>query len=159
MPYLSTTSDPCEVIQHIFCNKNLYGNVVKSIGNSRAAREKGGLYCLYFCNPNNGSNITLSGERILEIFEHPCKICWCSEIEQCAGLAIINSVFFANVLLSFHEALRAKNESKLYCKSFKIPRCLFPNIEAKDQCITLNSTQIIKMACRAMTSGCCVTNK
>lgn len=159
MPCLSTTSDPCEVIQHIFCNKNLYGNVVKSIGKSRAAREKGGLYCLYFCNPADGSNITLRGERILQIFEHPCKICWCSPVEQCAGLAIMNTTFLANVLLSFDEALKAKSESKLYCKSFKIPGCLFPNVAAKDRCVTLNGKQIIKMACRAMTSGCCATNK
>ena len=159
MSCLSTTSDPCEVIQHVFCNKNLYVNVVKSIGKSRAARNKGGMYCLYFYSPSNGSNITIRGERILEIFENPCKICWCSSIERCAGLAIINSVFFANVLLSFNEALKAKSESKLYCKSFKIPHCLFPNVATKDLCITLNGTQIIEMAYRAMSSGCCSMNK
>ena len=156
---LSTTSDPCEVIQHVFCNKNLYGNVVKSIGKSRTAREKGGLYCLYFCNPADGSNITIHGKRILQIFEQPCRICWCSPVEQCAGLAIMNAEFFADVLLSFDEALKAKSESKLYCKSFKIPKCLFPNVAEKDLCVTLNGIQIIKMMCRAMTNGCCPTNK
>jgi hypothetical protein len=159
MSCLSTTSDPCEVIQHIFCNKNLYGNVVKSIGRSRVARQTGGIYCLYFCNPCDGSDITLRGERILHIFENPCRICWCSPTEKCAGLSIINASFFADVLSSANEALQARSESKLYCKCFKIPHCLFPNVAEKDRCITLTGQQIIKIMCRAMTSGCCITNK
>ena len=155
---LSNTSNPCQVIQHIFCNKNLYGNVVNSIKQSRAAREKGGVYCLYFCNPCNGTTITMRGERILYIFEHPCKVCFCSDVEKVAGLTIINSEFFADVLLSFDKALQARSEVKLYCKTFKIPQCLFPNIAEKDRCFTMTGKQLIDLMCKAL-SGCCKTIK
>ena len=156
---LSTTSDPCQVIQHVFCNKNLYGNVVNSLAQSRAAREKGGVYCLYFCNPCDNSSVTLKGSRILNIYEHTCRVCFCSNTEKVAGLTIVNSEFFADVLSSFNEALRARSEVKLYCKTFKIPCCLFPNIAAKDRCYTMTGEQLIEMMCRALTSGCCATNK
>jgi len=156
---LSTTSDPYSVIFHIFCNKNLYGNIVKSIGKARAAREIGGLYCLYFCNPSDGSSITLKGERILEIFCNTYQVCWCNQVERCAGLAIINSEFFADVLLSFNQALQTRSESRLYCKTFKIPGCLFPNVPAKDRCLTMTGHQLIELMNRALTAGCCKTNK
>ena len=156
---LSNTSDPCEVIKHIFCNKNMYGKVVASLRNSRNARELGGMYCLYFCNPCDNSSITIKGNRILDIYENPCKICWCSNTEKVAGLTILNFEFFADVLLSFNDALQAKSDVKLFCKTFKIPRCLFPNISAKDSCFTITGKNIIKIMCLSLNGNCCETTK
>lgn len=154
---LSDTSNPYSVIQHVFCNKNLYSSVITSIQKSRDAREILGTYCLYFCNPCNSSSITLKGDRILDIYENPCKICWRCSTERVAGLTIQNADFFADVLSSLNFALMAKSESKLYCKTFNIPRCLFPNIS--NCSITLTGEEIIKLSCRGMTPGYCRTMK
>lgn len=155
MPCLSTVSDPCDVIKHIFCNKSLYGTVIASIANSRSAREKGGTYCLFFKNPCDKSTTILKGQRILEIYEDFCKVCWCSSAEMCAGLAIANSEFFADVLLSYDQALQARNDSKKYCKSFKIPTCLFPNVLPEDRCVTISGETIIYLMCQALNQRCC----
>jgi|688.fasta_scaffold308250_2 hypothetical protein len=145
-------SEPCEVIQQIFYNKTLYENVINSIQLSRNARSLGGMYCLYFCNPCDNSSITLRGERILYIYDNPCNVVWCNNTERVAGLTILNSEFFAEVLLSYTEALRAKNEVREYCKSFKIPRCLFPNISQNR--ITISGDNIIKLMNRSLNSYC-----
>ena len=150
---LSSLSNPCDIIYHVFCNQHVYGDVVKSIAKARAAREIGGVYCLYFKNPVDGSTIILKGHRVLEIYENPCKICWCSPTEKCAGLSIIHSDFFATVLLSYHEALQARSESRKYCKSFRIPKDLFPNVSTNN-CVTLKGEEIIYLMCKALSKKC-----
>jgi hypothetical protein len=152
---LSETCDPCEVIRHIFCNKTLYENVINSIQLSRNAKALGGIYCLFFRNPCDCSSVTLRGERILYIYEHSCNVVWCNNTERVAGLTILNSEFFGEVLLSYTEALQAKNEVKEYCKSFKIPRCLFPNISEQNRVITISGDNIIKIMNRSLNSSCC----
>lgn len=156
---LSDTSNPYLVIQHVFCNNTLYNNVVKSIQKSRNAREILGTYCFYFCNPCDNSSITLSGERILDIYENFCQIRWRCQTERVAGLTIRNANFFAEILASLNVALQAKSDSKLYCKTFEIPRSLFPNVSCKDSRITLTGDEIIKLSCRGMTPGYCRTMK
>ena len=156
---LSTASDPCEVIQHIYCNKSLYGNVVRSIQKSRNARELGGLYCLCFCNPCDGSRISIKGDRVLEIFENPCCIRWCSNNERVAGFTIINAEFFASVLSAFDTALSAKADSRLYCKSFLIPQCLFPNVPSDKLKVTINGKMLTQIMFKALSSNCCRTMK
>ena len=91
----------------------------------------------------NKAKITLRGDRILQIYENPGCICWCSETEKCAGLAISNSNFFADVLLSYYKALNARNERKSYCKCFEIPKCVFPNVSK--QKITLTGEKILSL--------------
>jgi hypothetical protein len=155
MSCLSTASNPCDVIFHILCNKNLYGNVVRSIQKSRNAREIGGLYCLFFQCPCNKKSVTLRGERILEIYERSCNICWCNDTERIAGLTILNADFFADVLGAFTKANTAKNEVKEFCKNFNIPGCLFPNVPVNERSFTISGKKIIELACRAMSNSCC----
>ena len=152
---LSDTFNPCAIILHIFCNKTFYDSVINSIQLSRNAKENGGIYCLYFQTPCDGSSITLRGERILYIYENPCKVIWCSNTERIAGLTILNSNFFGDVLLSYTQALQAKNEVKEYCKSFTIPRCLFPNISEQDRVITISGDKIISLMNQSLNSSCC----
>ena len=49
----------------------------------------------------------------------------------------------------------AKNEVKEYCKSFTIPRCLFPNIPEKNRIVTVSGNNIIKLMNRSLNSSCC----
>lgn len=156
MSCLSETSNPCEVIQHIFCNKGLYTNIIRSVKNSRHARENCGKYYLSFRSPVNGESFTLNSDRILEIFDKSGCVYWCNPVERCAGLAIVYSGFFAKVLLSYDQALKAKSECKVFCKSFKIPKCLFPNVPNDELCITLKGEQIIEMMCKAIGNCCSV---
>jgi hypothetical protein len=155
MSCLSETSDPLEVIQHVFCNKSLYGSVMKSIKLARNARAIGGIYCFNFRNPCDKSSITLSGQRILNIHEKECKITWCNHTEQTIGLTILNIDFFGQVLSSYKEALQAKNDVKEYCKSFTIPVCLFPNISANNRHITLSGRKIIEITNMSLCNSCC----
>ena len=137
---LSDTSDPYEVIRHIFRNKTMYENVINSIALARNAKLRGGSYCLYFKNPFNNTSITISGERILFIYTK-CCVNWCNDIEKVAGLILLNSEFFRSVLLSYTEALQARSQSKEYCKTFNIPRCLFPNVKSTN----MNGKTILRL--------------
>jgi hypothetical protein len=152
---LSETSDPLEVIQHVFCNKSLYGSVMQCIKLARNSREIGGVYCFNFRNPCNKSLITLSGRRILNIHEKECQISWCNNTEMIAGLTILYIDFFGQVLSSYKEALQAKNEVKEYCKSFTIPLCLFPNIPVSNKNITLSGHKIIEIMNLSLCNYCC----
>jgi hypothetical protein len=158
MSCLSTASNPCDVIFHIFCNKSLYGNVITSIQKSRNAREIGGLYCLFFQCPCDKKSVTINGKRILEIYEKSCNICWCNDTERIAGLTIIYSDFFADVLASFVKANNAKNETKEFCKNFNIPEFLFPNVPPNERSFTISGKKIIELAFRAMSGNCCDNN-
>jgi hypothetical protein len=155
MSCLSTASSPCDVIFHILCHQNLYGNVVKSIQKSRDAREIGGLYCLYFQCPCNQKMVSLKGYRILEIYERSCNIFWGNDTERIAGLTILNAEFFADVLGAFTKANTSKNEVKDFCKNFNIPSCLFPNVPVNDRNFTISGKKIIELAYRAMSRSCC----
>ena len=156
MSCLSELSDPCKIINHIFCNADIYWKAAKSIKNARNAKNNHKLYCFTFVSPVNNAKITLKGERILEIIDNKCCIHWCSETEKCAGLTILNSTFLTDVLLSYYKAVHARNERKLFCKCFEIPKCLFPNVSKTK--ITLTGEQIISLhECSACCckSSCC----
>ena len=158
MSCLSTASTPCDVIFHIFCNQNLYGDVITSIHKSRKAREIGGIYCLFFQCPCDKKSITLKGSRILDIYEKSCNICWCNDTERIAGLTIIHADFFGDVLASFNKAKNAKNNMQEFCKNFNIPEILFPNIPPKERSFTISGKKIIELAHKAMACGYCDNN-
>lgn len=157
MSFLSLSSNPCDIISEIFCNKNLYGNVIKSIQKARNAREDLRLYVFYFTNPATGQRIAIKGNRVIQIFENPCGICFCNNVEKAAGLAIINANFFAEVLTSIDKALDKKSEVKLYCKTVYIPKILFPNVPDNRRKITLNGKTILKILFKSLGTSCCAT--
>jgi len=142
---LSTTTSPLLAIKHIFNYRELYNRTISSIKFSRTARENGNQYSFCFVSPCDNKRVILKEHRILQIVDKPNTVSWLSSTEMTAGYTLLNAKFFSGVLLSFHEALKARQERRIYYKCFELPNCLFPNIPTNELKLKLSGSEIINL--------------
>lgn len=150
MSGVSSAQTPCEVIYHVFLYKSLYGQMVRAINRARNYVAEGKLFCISFRNPLSGVVTQLTGRRIINIYDDYPNITWCTDEERIAGLVIVNASFFAGVLKSFYQAQTHRNNLALYCKSFVVPRALFPAIPPEYYQFTTRGNQIIALMYAAL---------
>ncbi len=87
------------------------------------------LYCTTFVNPCTGNRTTLTGKRLLDIVNKNKKVVYKNSEEFLIGLIVRNHNFFRSVWTSYPLALNARDNGRLYCKQFTIPKKLFRNVK------------------------------
>jgi hypothetical protein len=150
MTSVSTATTAIGVVYHVFLYKSTYGDMIRSLNRARNYHSQGKFFCIIFTNPLTGARTKLTGSRIIEIFDKPSSIVWKSIEEQTAGLVIQNLNFFSNVLGSYYQAQKHRNQLNLYCKTINIPSSLFPNVSAKELKSTLTGHQLLLLMCAAL---------
>jgi hypothetical protein len=153
MSGVSDANTPCGVIYHVYVNKSIYGEMIRSVNRARNYHSEGKYYCITFTNPLTRTSIVLSGERILQIVDHPNSITWCSDEERIAGLVLINRNFFTCLLGAFYKAETARNQIKLYCKSVSVPLTLFPFLSIEDSNFTAKGKDILAIMYSSLGNG------
>lgn len=142
--YLSLTDNPCKVICHVFKYAVKYQKLLNGIHYARKAINGGNnLYCTTFVNPCTGNRTTLTGKRLLDIVNKNKKVVYKNSEEFLIGLIVRNHNFFRSVWTSYPLALNARDNGRLYCKQFTIPKKLFPNVKKCN--ILLKGHKIIKL--------------
>jgi hypothetical protein len=135
----------CNVIAHVIKYRREYEKAIKSIQKAREAREIGGLYCLNFCDPCTGKNITMKGDRILFIVNNPYCRRFCSPTEEALAKVLIYRNFFREVYYSITLAYRARTSVKEFCKTFVVPESLFTITGTRSA--TLTGKQLLYPPC------------
>lgn len=153
MSGVSLAQTPCDVIYHVYQYKNKYGEMLRSLNRARNYHAEGKFYCINFLNPLSGVKTLLTGERVIQICDHPTKVVWCSSEERIAGLVLLNASFFRCLLGAFYKAETARNKLQLYCKSVKVPLSLFPALPAEYSVFTVRGDQILAIMCSALGFG------
>jgi len=142
--YLSLADNPCKVICHVFKYAVKYQKLLNGIHYARKAINGGNnLYCTTFINPCTGNRTTLTGKRLLDIVNKNKKVVYKNSEEFLIGLIVRNHNFFRSVWTSYPLALNARDNGRLYCKRFTIPKKLFPNVKKCN--ILLKGHKIIKL--------------